>query len=238
MPDHTWEDDPTCDGAPLPAATPVRAAYGSVVNIRSIPSRSVTRIEIEMPIEAHVEATRVLFGRDVFVLPAAVQAQDASTLPYGMTACGEPARSQAAGPAPGRAAGATSAARPSAPATRQAFAAVTSVASAASADLASRSTTRSTSRSENAAPNPGTRPQPLDILVWLGARCREPRFQAWLGASGEEQAAAMVRQRCGVTTRSDIPVLKQARSDFFEHIYHPYRNAVRRQIQEHDQPRP
>lgn len=44
-------------------------AYGEVVNVRNIPSRGVTRIEIEIPIDFHVPATAMLFNKRAIVLP-------------------------------------------------------------------------------------------------------------------------------------------------------------------------
>lgn len=46
-------------------------AFGDVVNVESIPSRGVTRVEIEIPIEYHVEATELLFGKPAFIFPVA-----------------------------------------------------------------------------------------------------------------------------------------------------------------------
>lgn len=58
---------------------PARVAHGNVTNVKPIPTRGVTRIEIELPIEAHVEATSLLFGKDVLIVCAKLEA------PYGIT---------------------------------------------------------------------------------------------------------------------------------------------------------
>lgn len=57
-------------------------AYGHVVNIRSIPSRGVTRIEIEIPVESHKDATALLFEQDAVILPWS-HVKDAG-VPYGV----------------------------------------------------------------------------------------------------------------------------------------------------------
>lgn len=76
--------DPTgmvCKEVNQPTANDlVRVAFGNVVNVRTIASRQVTRIEIDLPIESHIEATQALFGKDVLVVPANLPAID-----YGMT---------------------------------------------------------------------------------------------------------------------------------------------------------
>lgn len=45
----------------------MKAAYGVVSNVKSVPSQGVSRIEIEVPIECHVEATKMLFQQKVLV---------------------------------------------------------------------------------------------------------------------------------------------------------------------------
>ena len=49
------------------------AACGRVSQVKDVPSQGVTRIIIELPIEAHVRATQVFYGQDVLVVPGAVQ---------------------------------------------------------------------------------------------------------------------------------------------------------------------
>lgn len=60
---------------------PARVAHGNVVNVRTIPARSVTRVEIELPIEFHVEATSLLFGKDVLIVGVKLP----KAIPYGIT---------------------------------------------------------------------------------------------------------------------------------------------------------
>lgn len=45
-------------------------AFGRVVNIRTVPSRQVTQVVIEIPEEFHVQATSMLYNKDAFVLAA------------------------------------------------------------------------------------------------------------------------------------------------------------------------
>lgn len=63
-------------------------AFGQVVNVRPIPSRGVTRIEIEVPSEYHVQATNLLFNRDALIVPS-WWAKGANVGPYRITKLGE-----------------------------------------------------------------------------------------------------------------------------------------------------
>lgn len=60
----------------------IELAFGEVVDVKSIPSRQVTRIIIEIPTEHHVKATNLLFGKGALVIPA-WRAEMAP--PYGVT---------------------------------------------------------------------------------------------------------------------------------------------------------
>lgn len=78
----------------------LKMAYGQVVNIRPIPSRGVTRIEIEIPDEAHVAVTTLLYGQDAVVIPWTDMKRPA--IPYGlrqMSAFLSPAATDSAAPA-------------------------------------------------------------------------------------------------------------------------------------------
>lgn len=59
-----------------PLTESLKVAVGEVVNVKSIPSRGVTRIEIEVPLEAHVGATELLFGKPALVMAIAGKAGD------------------------------------------------------------------------------------------------------------------------------------------------------------------
>lgn len=45
----------------------VKAALGYVVSVKDVPSAGLTRLLVELPIEAHVEATRLFYGQRVLV---------------------------------------------------------------------------------------------------------------------------------------------------------------------------
>jgi hypothetical protein len=172
----------------------LRVAFGSVVNVKAIPTREVTRVEIELPIEFHAELTRLLFGRDALVLP--------SNLPDGVN-----------------------------------YGVMDSPETTASHEQqqAGESTERQISRSPSAISRvagraPGGTVQrgapSLDIVRWLGMRCGESSFQAFLKASSREGAAQAVRDICGVVSRSEIPGNTTARSMFYQHIYHPFQRYL------------
>lgn len=55
----------------MPLSETMNIAFGEVVNVKTIPSRGVTRIEIEVPNEFHVAATELLFGKPAFIFPVA-----------------------------------------------------------------------------------------------------------------------------------------------------------------------
>ena len=45
----------------------VKAALGCVVSVKDVPSAGLTRLLVELPIEAHVEATRLFYSQRVLV---------------------------------------------------------------------------------------------------------------------------------------------------------------------------
>lgn len=56
--------------------------------------------------------------------------------------------------------------------------------------------------------------QPLSKLA--GMLCGNPRFQAFIGATCAESAAAFVRRQCGVASRRELDLNKQAAQRFHE----------------------
>lgn len=181
-----------------------RVGYGNVVNIRSIPTRQVTRIEIELPIESHVEATRLLFGQDVLVIPVKL----GPTQAYGMVSENEHAPSESAPEA--------CSAQSAPPVRHSAPAAVHNSALAAlarSATPSARGSVRAGLSQEHAR---------LDIVRWLGVRCREDAFQDWLGVRTEAAAVERVREMCGVSSRAEIPSSPASRQVFFRDIHAPF----------------
>lgn len=201
---------------------PARVGYGNVVNIRSIPTRSVTRIEIELPIESHVEATRLLFGQDVLVMPVKLGPAQA----YGMVSedahpDGNPADDGPASKADEDDAAQGQGARATTP-----FAQLARTTSVTNATNATSVTTAARSPRPMGLLRSGDQTQ-VDILRWLGARCREDAFQTWLGVRTEAAAIQAVRERCGVESRTQIPASPQRRQVFFRDIYHPYMASKR-----------
>lgn len=45
----------------------MKAAYGKVFQVKDVPSSGVTRLVVELPIEAHVKSTELFYGKDVLV---------------------------------------------------------------------------------------------------------------------------------------------------------------------------
>lgn len=58
-----------------------QAVYGAVADVRSYPSLGVTRITIEIPVEHHVPATELLYGKRALVTLAPATL---AKLPYGV----------------------------------------------------------------------------------------------------------------------------------------------------------
>lgn len=68
----------------FPAGADFDLAYGHVTNVKSIPSRGVTRIEIEVPTEHHVALTALLHSRGALVFPM-WERNGQPPIPYGVT---------------------------------------------------------------------------------------------------------------------------------------------------------
>lgn len=51
----------------------MKAAFGHVCDIKHLSSQGVTRIVVEIPAEHHIDATQLLFGQNVMVLPSTLQ---------------------------------------------------------------------------------------------------------------------------------------------------------------------
>lgn len=59
-----------------------------------------------------------------------------------------------------------------------------------------------------------TPPRKPTLARVAGQLCTNPRFQAWLGASDADEAAHLLRQRCGVSSRRELDLNKQAAERF------------------------
>jgi hypothetical protein len=76
------------------------AAFGRVVNIRTVPSRGVTQIVIELPDEFHVMATSMLYNKDAFIFaatPGAKVVYGVSPLGSGLANAEQPATQEKPG---------------------------------------------------------------------------------------------------------------------------------------------
>jgi hypothetical protein len=177
----------------------IRAAFGNVVNVKSIPSRGVTRIEIELPIESHVEATQLLFGRDVLIMMAKLPVGT----PYGIhdsAARSAPSKPEMTEALPAKA----HTGRPS------------NIANPASSTAAQATPLRS--GGVNSMLGRRTAPS-LDPARWLGIKCSERVFQDWLGVTSSDEAAEMTRGMCGVRSRSEIAASPEALGLFQSNIF-------------------
>lgn len=77
----------------------VKAALGYVVSVKDVPSAGLTRLLVELPIEAHVEATRLFYGQRVLVTLSGLDS------PLGILESAGGAPADAPAPAPSAAAG-------------------------------------------------------------------------------------------------------------------------------------
>jgi len=68
---------------------------------------------------------------------------------------------------------------------------------------------------------------PREPLKWVSARCQEKSFQAFVGASSEEEARQAVRDRCGMDSCSELNHRVDALRLFLRDIYHPYMDEER-----------
>lgn len=66
-----------------------------------------------------------------------------------------------------------------------------------------------------------TPPRKPTLARVAGQLCTNPRFQAWLGAANSEQAAQVLRDRCGVASRRELNSNHEAAQRF---------HALRRQF--------
>ncbi len=72
MVDEASDDElRSADGA-APADLPSGALLAHVAIVRPAPSRGVTILTLELPLDFHVDATTLLFGRDVLIAPSSL----------------------------------------------------------------------------------------------------------------------------------------------------------------------
>lgn len=202
------------DAAPILA----KIIHGHVVNVRLIAGRGVTRVELEIPSEAHVPATALVHDQDVII----ALANFSTPLPYGVLE---------AGPDGLRSLN-TSARRPgqqaqqSGSAQRQGHAGVRPSSAPSTARRPGAGSTNSSGAGPRNSGGAAVHSGAIDIVRWLGARCKEEEFQLFLGARTEAGAIERVREICGVESRADIPRDRDARAVFFANIHRPFLEAV------------
>lgn len=79
-----------------------------------------------------------------------------------------------------------------------------------------------TALTDKRIPSLGHHADTVDILRWLGARCREGDFQSWLGVRTEAAAVERVRSVCAVRSRTEMAHNPAARRAFFDRLFHPF----------------
>jgi len=174
----------------------IRAVHGSVAGVRAVPSRDISIVSIEVPEDAHVEVTQMLYGKDVLIMPSTLASTTPRT-PYGVIRNAASGTAHAPNPHAGSAAGQRGGVAPQA-----------------------------RSPMPGARPSGMFHiPAPVDIVKWVGARCSEDAFQDFLGVRNEAQAIQAVRERCGVESRRELATNQAARRIFMNTIYAPYRST-------------
>lgn len=181
--------------APSPLGESATLAHGHVTEVRPLPSRGVSVIKIELPEEAHVAVTELLYGQNALILPANLRQPNSEATPYGLV------QSSGQGtvhkPNPRAPSSPLSSSKP-----QSAFAGLSR---------------RATSSSMFHIPTPQ-----LHIVRWLGIRCAESDFQDFLGVRNEGRARERVCELCGVESRRDIPQSPESVKNFMDKIYRPF----------------
>ena len=67
-----------------------------------------------------------------------------------------------------------------------------------------------------AADVPTRRWEDLSPVKQAGIRCRDVRFQEWLGVHSADEAAEIVRTRCGVSSRSKIDATPETLATWYD----------------------
>lgn len=66
------------------------------------------------------------------------------------------------------------------------------------------------------------KPKGGELAKLAGILCADPKFQDWISATSEEDAATELRARCGVTSRAELDHNAKAATIFHEHIRKPW----------------
>lgn len=183
----------------------VCAVHGQVVTVKAVASRGVSVIAVEVPEEAHVDVTQMLYGREVLVMPVSL----GSMTPYGIVNKSGKGSVHKANPRAG-------------------------TASPANTNLQENQirsqiqTSPYPQRTPHGDHHPSSAmiriPQPLDIVRWLALKCSEDEFQDFLNVRNEAQAIDMVRSLCGINTRKELKTNQEAKKIFMDMIYQPFNN--------------
>lgn len=179
----------------------VKAIHGRVIGVRAVSSRGVTIVNVEVPEQAHVQVTMLLYGHDVLVMPVSLGV----ATPYGVvTGCGSTVHT------PNARAG--------------------SIQPLSNLSRASFNAAKKTGQGAQfgQAVQPGARsglirvPPVLDLVKWVSARCAEEGFQDFLEVRNEAQAIDYVRTTCAIASRRELMTNPAAKGIFMEQIYHPF----------------
>lgn len=191
--------------------------HARVGQVRQVPSRMVTVIQLEVPNAEHVEITRLLHGRDAIILPVNLPA----AAPFGILDANKLAAVQGKPYAQEKPSRKVSLRGQSADAANTGDTAQP----ASEAD-----TDGSGSRSGFSSAPVGLGRSAGAITRWLGARCGEAEFQDFLQVRNEAAAIAAVRSMCGVESRADIPKSREAARLFMTMVHEPYERYQREKL--------
>lgn len=182
----------------------LKGFFGSVTDVKCVRSLNVTRIVIEVPAETHVAATQSLFGRDVFMMTAP---EDHKIRRYGPLAV-DKFIGALNGDAPDDVA-------PNGPQS-----------SPHSGPRDFQASETRPFRGRGLVPNRSISPS-----RWLGIECQRVDFITWIGAKSADEAAAIVRSKCGVTSRADIEKSPAAMAIFVKEIMQPWQRKQHEDLQ-------
>lgn len=187
---------------PSNAGGELQAVHGRVSGVRAVPTRGISVISVEVPEEAHVDVTQMLYGRDVIIMPTTL----GKTTPYGVVAGrGKSVHS------PNRHAGG-----------------ITNAGSGTNYAILTRPVdTQGPGVADGSrVGNMFHLPIQIDLVKWAGARCTEAAFQDFLAVRNEAQAVEAVRTICGIESRRELITNQRARSVFMERIYGPFNSGA------------
>lgn len=170
--------------------------HGNVIGVKAIRSRGVSVIAIEVPEDAHIEVTQMLYGRDVLIVPVALGVKT----PYGIVQ--EPGTSIHK---TNRLAGSLQ--------RRLEENAPPKIANKVIYPTRFGGISRMVTLGGNHS---------IDPVRWAGIHCNNPDLWDFLGAENESECIEKLRSTCGISSRAELSTNKQANDIFFSQIYHPF----------------